>query len=79
MSPDQRAWLETMIARLAARAAARRGEGGAARTTIAGVLDQLVDGYRRQLAGEPPPSPQSVRPAAAPAPPAQLSMFEIQI
>lgn len=79
MSPDQRAWFETMIARLAARAVARRGEGGAAGATIAGVLDQLVDEYRRQLAGEPPPPPLFTRPAAAPAPPAQLSMFEIQV
>jgi hypothetical protein len=79
MSPDQRAWLETMIARLAARAAARRGEGGAADATIADVLDQLIDGYRRQLAGEPPPPPLFARPPAALTPPAQLSMFEIQV
>ncbi len=79
MTPDHRAWLETMIARVAVRAAARRREGGVAGATIADVLDHLVDGYRRQLASESPPPPLVARREAPPAPPAQLSMFEIQV
>jgi hypothetical protein len=77
LSAGRRAWIERVAPDWAARAANLRLAGDPCADRRASVIESIVAGFHRELAGEPPdpPRPRAAVPSSPP-PPVPALQFE---